>query len=70
MKDETENPYLSFQEWKSSRSTFAINPGASSMIRGMEDVCKGCKTGPHKQLVDGQCEWCLAGGYISESDNQ
>ncbi|MGH1365831.1 MAG: hypothetical protein ACRBF0_19890 [Calditrichia bacterium] len=30
------------------------------------DVCRSCKTGPHKDLIDGQCEWCSAGGYTSE----
>lgn len=33
-------PYLTFQEWQSTYSTYAVNPGAYGLIRGMYEDYK------------------------------
>lgn len=56
-------PYLSYQEWQSSRSTFAVNPGAESMIRGMyQDYVK--------QRLEEQGQYADADFYCLEEEDK
>lgn len=63
MKDENRKPYLSFKEWQSSRSTFAINPGAQSIIREMyQDYVK--------QRLEEQAQYADANFYCLEEEDK
>lgn len=43
---------LTYQEWQHSRSTYAVNPGAEAMIRGMYQDYVNKKLEQQQQEVD------------------